>query len=80
VRQNVRHIARSHFRVRDCLSPLEHAWLIGCLVSRHGVRQVTCSDEDPRHLTVEYDTRRMTSTDLMDAFYICGLHAEPIQD
>lgn len=65
------------FKLRERLSPLEKDWLVGCLVSRYGVQRAISSDEDPSQLIVEYDADRM-NCDLIDVFYLFGLHAEPI--
>jgi hypothetical protein len=78
VPKNGRRLERSELELRERLSRLEQAWLIACLVSRCGMRPASCSDEDPHYLIVEYDADDMNDTDLMDAFYLCGLHADPV--
>lgn len=77
MRKDACKLERSHIKLRERLSPLEKDWLVGCLVSGYGVQRAIYSDEDPRQLLVEYDADRI-NRDLIDVFYLCGLHAEPI--
>jgi hypothetical protein len=72
-------LERSQIKLRERLSRLEQDWLIGCLVSRHGVQRAIFSEEDPCRLNLEYDADRMCGPDLRDIFWICGIHAESIR-
>jgi hypothetical protein len=77
VQKDACRLERSRIKHRECLSPLEKDWLVGCLVSRYGMQRAIYSDEDPRQLMVEYDADRL-NCDLIDVFYVCGLDAESI--
>jgi len=71
-------LKRSELKLRERFSALERDWLIGCLVSKGGVREVIYGDEDPHRLTVEYDAGLMNSVDLVDFLHLWGLVAEAV--
>lgn len=71
-------LIRSQLKLSEQLSLLEQDWLIGCLVARHGVRMAVFSEDDPCRLNLEYDADRLSSPDLRDIFWLCGLHAESV--
>lgn len=68
-------LKRSALNLREQLSALERDWLSACLVSNVGVRVAIYSDKDPQQLIVEYDSKLMNGTDVLDILRLRGVRA-----
>ena len=74
---SIRNLKNADIELRDRLNSLEREWLVGRLVSKRGIEGAEYDSRDPSLLSVEYDADLLTNDDLLDFFYIWGLHAEP---
>jgi hypothetical protein len=76
MQQDTGKLKKSALNLREHLSALERDWLSGCLVSNVGVKVAIYSDRDPQQLVVEYDSKLMNGTDLLDILHLRGVRAE----
>ena len=77
--ESLRNLKRSELTVSDELSRLEREWLVGCLVSKIGIREALYKDGDSHQLIVEYDSDQVSGTRVVDLIESCGVraHASP---